>query len=475
MDAIEKIVGKVRSDKGKIVTAIFIDVKNAFNTANWDLILSKARRRGISPGLLRVLASYLKDRKVTLGPGIVEKVYAGVPQGSVLGPTLWNLLYDDVMHTCERIGPELVCYADDLAVVIQAKSVEDTIDQGNRALEAIQFWMESNRLEIAPEKTTSIVFSWSIKHRRNIKFVINGYEITPGKHAKYLGVTLDFTLTFTKHVEDLTDKAARIIKTLNILLANTCGPNMSKRRVLAGALQSALTYAAPIWAGVLQFERPTRKLKTHQRAIALRCCSGYSTVSADAAVVLAGMVPIDLLIKERARLRERLKGTPESDAKKVKADEREATLKAWQQQWTQATNDSTTAVWTRSLVRDIPMWINRAHGEVDYHLSQALTGHGCFQSYLYRIKKAGTPDCECQMGIIDDPEHTLFSCSRFRAGRSRLEAEIGEKISRDNMIEIMLRGKLNWARVQGFVKATLIQKETEERNRALLRNANHSQ
>lgn len=155
MDAIEKIVGKVRNDRGKIVAAIFVDVKNAFNTANWDLILLNARRRGISSSLLRVLASYLKDRKVMLEPGSVEEVYAGVSQGSVLGPTLWNLLYDDVMRTCEHIGPELVCYADDLAVVVQAESVEETIDQGNRA---IQFWMESNKLQIAPEKTTYRVF-----------------------------------------------------------------------------------------------------------------------------------------------------------------------------------------------------------------------------------------------------------------------------------------------------------------------------
>lgn len=220
MDAIEKIVGKVRNDRGKIVTAIFIDVfNNAHNTANWDLILLKARRRGISLSLLRVLASYLKDRKVMLEPGSVEKVYAGVPQGSVLGPT-------------------------------------------------------------------------SVYHTQEVR--------------KYLGVTLDYTLTFTKQVEDLTAKATKIIKTLNILLASTYGPHMSKRRVLAGALQSV-----PIWASALQFERASKKLKMHQRAIAIRCCS-----FADAAVVLAGIVPIDLLIKERAKTQEKTEGNFRERGKK---------------------------------------------------------------------------------------------------------------------------------------------------------------
>lgn len=79
------------------------------------------------------------------------------------------------------------------------------------------------------------------------------------------------------------------------------------------------------------------------------------------------------------------------------------------------------------------------------------------------------------MGITDDAEHTLFSCPRFRDSRSRLEAELGEKISKDNIVDIMLKGKVSWARVHGFIKAVLIQKESEERIRESLRNANHSQ
>lgn len=114
MDAMEKLVEAVKNKDGKIVTAIFIDVKNAFNTAGWSLILRKARWLNISPGLRRILSSYFSERRVSLGPTCTENgVYAGVPQGSVLGPTLWNLLYDDVMRSCDHIGGgvELVCYA----------------------------------------------------------------------------------------------------------------------------------------------------------------------------------------------------------------------------------------------------------------------------------------------------------------------------------------------------------------------------
>lgn len=84
MDALEKLVEAVRKRDSKIVTALFIDVKNAFNTASWNLILRKAGKFNISPGLRRILSSYLSERSVTLGHDDVERVYAGVPQGSVI-------------------------------------------------------------------------------------------------------------------------------------------------------------------------------------------------------------------------------------------------------------------------------------------------------------------------------------------------------------------------------------------------------
>lgn len=269
---IEKITETVKLAKGKIVSAVFVDVKNAFNTASWNLIMQKIKHRNISSDLVRIIASYLSERRVIVGPDCVEEVGAGVPQGSVLGPTLWNVLYDDVMRSCDGIGVELLCYADDLVAVIKADKVEETVDLGNRALAAIKWWMDANELEMAPEKTSSVVFSWSVKHIRDIAFTIGEHVTQPAKHVKYLGVTLDFSLTFSKHVESITEKADNIMKILTILLRNTTGPSMSKRKVLAGALQNAITYAAPAWVDPLQIKRNVQRLRAHQRAMTLRCC-----------------------------------------------------------------------------------------------------------------------------------------------------------------------------------------------------------
>lgn len=110
------------------------------------------------------------------------------------------------MRSCDHIGNdgvELICYADDMIAIIKAKTAEETTDIGNRALAAIKCWIDANELQMTPEKTAAVVFSWSCKHRADVKLKIDNHEIRPSKCAKYLGVTLDFNLSFTSHVNEL--------------------------------------------------------------------------------------------------------------------------------------------------------------------------------------------------------------------------------------------------------------------------------
>lgn len=261
-------------------------------------------------------------------------------------------------------------------------------------------------------------------------------------------------------MNELGKKAEKMIRARNILLANTNGPATSKRRVLVRALQSAITYAAPIWASALHCKRNVGKLRSLQRSMLLRCCSGYCTVSADAAAVIAGRVPIDLLINERTRIRMKQKENTQT-SEEIKRKEREATLDMWQQQWAQGLNNK--ARWTRSVLRSVRDWIYRKHGEVDYYLTQALTGHGCFGEYFFRIKKAASPSCTCGERV-DDAKHTLFACPMFNLRRIHMELQIGHSIGKQNLGETMLHSKQKWKCVHSFIKDVLILKKRKERD-----------
>ncbi|XP_074041805.1 uncharacterized protein [Leptinotarsa decemlineata] len=92
-DAVNEVIlcAKEAMAQGLLCVAITLDIRNAFNNASWQLILNKLRDRGISESLISIIFSYLSEREVILeSEGSVKyiKISSGVPQGSVLGPTL---------------------------------------------------------------------------------------------------------------------------------------------------------------------------------------------------------------------------------------------------------------------------------------------------------------------------------------------------------------------------------------------------
>jgi hypothetical protein len=86
-------------------------------------------------------------------------VTCGVPQGSVLGPTLWNLFYDGVLRLPLPSGVKTLAFADDLAVLVTAHNANLAERLMNEALARVDDWMTVNGLEISPEKSECVVLT----------------------------------------------------------------------------------------------------------------------------------------------------------------------------------------------------------------------------------------------------------------------------------------------------------------------------
>lgn len=129
----------------------------------------------------------------------------------------------------------------------------------------------------------------------------------------------------------------------------------------------------------------------------------YRTVSTEAILVVASIIPAHLMAREWAlRYKERDRGT-ELNAR------RKETYARWQGEWESATNGS----WTRRLIKNVEPWAKRKWGNLDFHLTQALTGHGCYNEYLHRFGKLEQPGCTSCGNSRDDAEHTIFFCDRW--------------------------------------------------------------
>lgn len=121
--------------------AVSLDISNAFNTLPWSRIKESLRYRGIPLYLQRVVRDYLRDRWVTYtdrsGRVCEGELHRGVPQGSVLGPSLWNVGYDAVLHIALSHGCSVVCYANDTLMLAGGRDWGESLARGEVAIHAV--------------------------------------------------------------------------------------------------------------------------------------------------------------------------------------------------------------------------------------------------------------------------------------------------------------------------------------------------
>ncbi|KAJ8971579.1 hypothetical protein NQ314_000636 [Rhamnusium bicolor] len=125
--------------------------------------------------------------------------------------------------------------------------------------------------------------------------------------------------------------------------------------------------------------------------------------------------------------------------------------------------DTDKARWTKRLIRNIEAWCQRRHGEIEYYLTQFLGGHGCFNAYLKRFGLKNTDKC-WYCGDVDTSEHTFFACKEWAGYREAMHEGIGETVTVDNIINLMISKESNWQVIHGYIKTVLKEKETYERN-----------
>ncbi|KAI5696448.1 hypothetical protein M8J76_011941 [Diaphorina citri] len=164
---------------------------------------------------------------------------AGVPQGSILGPTLWNLLYNGVLELPRPDGVTFIAYADDLAVVILAKTEIDIETKASDTLGMIKV--------IAPEKSEATLLV-DRKEYNPFKIQMGNVVILQKDHLKYLDIILDSKVSFLPHIKYVAAKAEKLTTSLMRITPRLGGAGENKRRVLQRCTESILLYGAPIWA-----------------------------------------------------------------------------------------------------------------------------------------------------------------------------------------------------------------------------------
>lgn len=235
-------------------------------------------------------------------------ITAGVPQGSVLGPVLWNLAYNEVLKGPRVEGCAVRCYADDTIIMAAGDEVSSVMTRAKMQVSRVLNTIRRLGLEIAPQKTDLICFPGRRRIDREISITIDGVDIQAKKRIKYLGVIFDSRMSFIPHIEYLENKVGKVSRAFQRIVPNLRGPGEKRRRLYAGVILSVALYAAPIWGEAACRSRRSRvRLNNLTRTILIRVIVGYRTVSLDTACVLARIPHMQFLVRMRGRVYLRIK------------------------------------------------------------------------------------------------------------------------------------------------------------------------
>ena len=112
---------------------------------------------------------------------------------------------------------------------------------------------------------------------------------------------------------------------------------------------------------------------------------------------------------------------------------------------------------------ELATWLDRKHGQVGFHLAQALSGHSCFNAYLKRFKKRDDESCHYCGSLVENVEHTLFVCARWGAEREAVDLSMGAQLTPDTLVPLMLQSEQICILIESFVTVVMKTRELDGR------------
>lgn len=238
---------------GSAIRVGLLDFAKAFDSVNPGLLVGKLASYDFPPWVVSWVWSFLSNRRQSVllegKHSSMELCRRGIPQGTVLGPSLFCVMLNDL-----EVGSSssfITRFADD-------QTLSTFVERGSTGnifcseLQNVALWCHVNEMTINAKKTKEIVISLSEKSRRTVLplAVIDGSPIEQVKQGKILGLTLDEHLTWNHHVDSTLSKCRSNIFLIRRLKSACRLDTRTVMYLIQSLILPVLGYAYPAWCNI---------------------------------------------------------------------------------------------------------------------------------------------------------------------------------------------------------------------------------
>ena len=247
---------------GGIAGAILMDLSKAFDTINHELLIAKLEAYGFDNRALHIVFDYLSDRwqrtKVNTSFSTWAELLCGVPQGSVLGPILFNIYINDLFYLFTNTH---ICnFADDTTLSACSINLEELLHNLEYDTLSAIIWFDNNYMKLNQGKCHFLI-SGNVEH---LWAKVGDELIWESKEQKLLGVTIDKNLNFNSHLSTVCKKAGQKVSALARIAKLL--PFHKRSLILKTFIESQFSHCPLVW--MFCSREMNRKINhVHERAL----------------------------------------------------------------------------------------------------------------------------------------------------------------------------------------------------------------
>lgn len=281
------------------VEVVALDLAKAYNRVWTPGVVQKLIQEGLGGNIIHFIINFLRDRTFQVAVGnersSVRREESGVPQGSVIAVILFLVAMNSVFKVKIPKEMTIFVYADDIILVAKCKTEKALRRKVQAAVSAVVRWADNVGFKISAPKC-DLLHTCRIRHKvLNTPIFAKGNKIPMRKSLRVLGVHIDRSYNFNKHIEE-TKKSCKsrvnLIKTIS-RRHKRCNRN-TVLRVVEAIIVSRLTFGSEIFC--TEIERVTTAMAPIYNQ-AIRAASGLlPSTPADAACAEGGVLPLRFIL-----------------------------------------------------------------------------------------------------------------------------------------------------------------------------------